>query len=396
MNPVIISWPFDAIHKTHIDFDSTTGELNLGEAPTGLGTRHQDMLLSSFIKRIYDEIEQHERTQSPQRSFSDNDHYSHHRIMNYPSHYERPKKSLCTAEAIEMLKTVCKDEDPCLIYSDMKKIGEGASGSVYKTHREGDQQKQMVAIKQIHLRRQARKDLVIDEIRIGKERKSHPNIVRYIDSYLWFNAIWIVMEFMEGGSLTDIVTQNYMSEGEIAAVCKEVLMGLEHLHSIGIIHRDIKSDNILIGNEGQVKLSDFGYCAQVDKKNLKRTTLAGTPCWMAPEIVQRKEYDFSVDIWSLGITSIEMVEGSPPYLEYPERAIRLLTTYQTPPTLKDPDQLSLNFRDFLGNCLQFNSENRPSAHDLLRHSFISRAAPLSALIPLIESARKNALMDDLF
>lgn len=108
-------------------------------------------------------------------------------------------------------------------------------------------------MKQIHLRRQARKDLIIDEVRLGKDQP-HPNMVQQISSYIWKNDVWIIMEYMEGGSLTDIVTQSYMNEREIAAVCLEVLRGLHYLHAKGIIHRDIKSDNILIGIQGQIKL----------------------------------------------------------------------------------------------------------------------------------------------
>lgn len=142
---------------------------------------------------------------------------------------------------------------------------------------------------------------------MGKEDQAHKNMVQHIESYIWKNDVWIVMEYMEGGSLTDIVTQNYMAEREIAAVCLEVLNGLNHLHSKGIIHRDIKSDNILIGMQGQIKLcklklyntlffihdmyqpcsfylADFGYCAQIDKKQSKRTTLAGTPCWVSSKL----------------------------------------------------------------------------------------------------------------
>lgn len=109
-----------------------------------------------------------------------------------------------------------------------------------------------MAIKQIHLRRQARRDLIIDEVRLGLD--THPNLVKQIESYLWRSDVWIVMEYMDGGSLTDIVTQSYMEEGEIAATCCEILKGLDYIHSKGIIHRDIKSDNILIGLDGQIKL----------------------------------------------------------------------------------------------------------------------------------------------
>jgi p21-activated kinase 1 len=114
---------------------------------------------------------------------------------------------------------------------------------------------------------------------------------------------------------------------------------------------------------------------------------------MAPEVVQRKEYGPGVDIWSLGITAIEMIEGSPPHLEDPEQAIRLLQTQRVPPQLKDPGQLSPVFRDFLGLCLQINAETRPTAASLLQHPFLHKAEPLSCLIPLIESAKKSAALD---
>jgi p21-activated kinase 1 len=115
---------------------------------------------------------------------------------------------------------------------------------------------------------------------------------------------------------------------------------------------------------------------------------------MAPEVVQRKEYGPTIDIWSLGITAIEMVEGSPPHLEDPDQAIRLLTNDRVPPTLKNPLQYSPCFRDFLGRCLQFNAESRPGASELLKHPFLQKAAPLITLLPLIESAKKSAILVD--
>jgi serine/threonine protein kinase len=141
-----------------------------------------------------------------------------------------------------------------------------ASGSVYKAQKKDSRDEPLVAIKQIHLRRQVRKDLIIDEVRMGQEDQAHKNMVQHIESYIWKNDVWIVMEYMEGGSLTDIVTQNYMSEREIAAVCREALQGLNYLHSRGIIHRDIKSDNILIGKQGQIKLCKLGSFVSGKKK----------------------------------------------------------------------------------------------------------------------------------
>lgn len=138
----------------------------------------------------------------------------------------------------------------------------------------------------------------MNEIMVMKQSR-HPNIVNFIDSYLWKGDLWVVMEYMEGGSLTDVVTCNMMTEGQIAAVCREVLKGLQHLHLSGVIHRDIKSDNVLLSSEGDIKLSkyilclcfypsnnpysiaDFGFCAQLNEGQSKRTTMVGTPYWVS-------------------------------------------------------------------------------------------------------------------
>ncbi|KAG1052553.1 hypothetical protein G6F46_006364 [Rhizopus delemar] len=289
-----------------------------------------------------------------------------------------------STDVVSQLKEICINKDPKEIYHNMVKIGQGASGGVFIAHR---QENIPVAIKQMNLDQQPKKELIINEILVMK-KSQHPNIVNYLDSYLWKGDLWVVMEYMEGGSLTDVVTCNMMMEGQIAAVCQEVLQGLHHLHSKGVIHRDIKSDNILLSMKGDIKLTDFGFCAQLNENEAKRTTMVGTPYWMAPEVVTRKEYGAKVDIWSLGILAIEMIEGEPPYLnENPLRALYLIATNGTP-KLQSPESLSDVFKDFLSKCLEVDPELRPSAEDMLKHPFLSLADPLRSLSPLIRAAKE--------
>ncbi|KAK4661863.1 Protein kinase [Podospora pseudopauciseta] len=305
-------------------------------------------------------------------------------------------------EVMAKLREVVSNHDPNQLYSKQKKIGQGASGSVYVakiiSQRPGAPQvsqlkarggSDRVAIKQMDLAHQPRKELIVNEILVMKENK-HANIVNYLDAFLMDNdkELWVVMEYMEGGALTDVIENNpVITEEQISTICLETCQGLDHLHAQNIIHRDIKSDNVLLDARGNVKITDFGFCAKLTETKSKRATMVGTPYWMAPEVVKQKEYGPKVDIWSLGIMAIEMIESEPPYLnEEPLKALYLIATNGTP-RLKKPEKLSKELKAFLSVCLCVDVKSRASAQELLNHDFLKHGCPLASLSELLAFKR---------
>jgi len=291
------------------------------------------------------------------------------------------------SEQNQNLDELISKEDPTRIFQDSRKIGEGAAGEVFFALH--SRTKQKVAIKKMALNSESLK-LIITEISIMKTSR-HPNIVEYIDSYIVGDQLWVVMEYMGGGCLTEILEQFehvQLTEAQIALVCKETIRALIYIHSLHRIHRDIKSDNILLSDGGEVKIADFGYAAQLTQQNQKRNTVVGTPYWMAPELIRGHDYGIKVDIWSLGIMVMEMAEGEPPYMEYPPlRALFLITTKGIP-DLKEPGKWSDDFKDFLSKCLIKEVDARPDAKTLNNHPFIRKACPTSQLVPAIKDAKK--------
>ncbi|KAG0750613.1 hypothetical protein G6F57_000629 [Rhizopus arrhizus] len=301
---------------------------------------------------------------------------------------EQRISTMTEAQIMEKLRSVVSKGDPNECYKRVKRVGQGASGSVFVAVSLATNTK--VAVKQMDLSTQPRKELIVNEILVMKESQ-HFNIVNYLDSFLvGNNDLWVVMEYMEGGALTDVIDNNStMTEQQIATVCLETISGLHHLHSQNIIHRDIKSDNILLNSQGHVKISDFGFCAKLTDQKKKRATMIGTPYWMAPEVVKQKEYGAKVDIWSLGIMAIEMIENEPPYLdEEPLKALYLIATNGTP-TLKNPEKLSTELKSFLAVCLCVDVRSRANSSELLKHEFLKKAGPLEILAPLLKFRAKQ-------
>eukprot|EP01123_Difflugia_compressa_P007177 TRINITY_DN19742_c0_g1_i1.p1 TRINITY_DN19742_c0_g1~~TRINITY_DN19742_c0_g1_i1.p1 ORF type:complete len:204 (+),score=29.40 TRINITY_DN19742_c0_g1_i1:32-613(+) len=171
----------------------------------------------------------------------------------------------------------------------------------------------------------------------------------------------------------------------MARVCLDVLQALHHMHVMHCVHRDIKSDNILLNHKGQVKLADFGFLCQLTKEKSKRTSIIGTPYWMPPEIISGQEYGTKVDIWSLGIMLIEMAEGEPPYMDYPPlRALFMISTKGIPP-LKEQNKWSSSMIDFLNKCITHEHEQRPGGEELLQHNFLTKFCSRQEMIKLLDA-----------
>jgi len=277
--------------------------------------------------------------------------------------------------------------DPTEIFINLEKCGEGSSGEVYKgLHKDT---KEVTAIKVISLGGSEKLCNIKNEIMMLKLSK-HPNVVEHRGTFMKDEKLWVAMEYMDGGALTEVISICQISEPQIACICKEILNALVGIHAGNRIHRDIKSDNVLITISGDIKLADFGYCAQLTETVDKRNSVVGTPYWMAPELIKGMEYGTSVDIWSLGIAAIEMAEGDPPYLDFPPlRALFLIATHG-PPSLKEPEKWSDIFKHFLGRCLELEPGDRASATELLEHPFLKLACPTRNLTPLILKAKEVA------
>ncbi|XP_052004073.1 mitogen-activated protein kinase kinase kinase kinase 4 [Xyrauchen texanus] len=286
---------------------------------------------------------------------------------------ESPAKSLVEIDLASL-------RDPAGIFELVEVVGNGTYGQVYK----GRHVKtgQLAAIKVMDVTEDEEEEIKL-EINMLKKYSHHRNIATYYGAFIkksppgHDDQLWLVMEFCGAGSITDLVKNtkgNTLKEDWIAYISREILRGLAHLHAHHVIHRDIKGQNVLLTENAEVKLVDFGVSAQLDRTVGRRNTFIGTPYWMAPEVIACDEnpdatYDYRSDLWSCGITAIEMAEGAPPLCDmHPMRALFLIPR-NPPPRLKSK-KWSKKFFSFIEGCLVKNYTQRPPTDQLLKHPFI--------------------------
>lgn len=283
---------------------------------------------------------------------------------------------------------VKRGRNPEKEFQIMRKLGEGGFGSVHLARRLQDQQ--LVALKIMKRTTHTDYQLIMEEVTALGLSSAHENIVNCLDCFITDNEVWLVMEYMYGGSLHSLLHgQGALTEEHVAYVSKCLLSAISFLHKSHRLHRDLKSDNIILGMEGEVKLTDFGFSAQLTQERQHRLSKCGTTAWMAPEVLLSQEYSYKADIWSFGILVLEMAEGMAPGLEMSESRLELRIITNQPPQLKDKTKWSPEFHDFLSKILVRDPKARWQAHELLEHAFLERAGTKASFAKVITFSRMS-------
>ncbi|XP_074020247.1 STE20-like serine/threonine-protein kinase [Numenius arquata] len=293
---------------------------------------------------------------------------------------------------------VRRDVDPEEAWLVLGELGDGAFGKVFKAQNKVTGA--LAAAKVIETPSEEELEDYVVEIEI-LACCDHPNITKLLDALYWNGRLWILVEFCPGGAVDAAILEleKGLTEEQIRAACKQLLLALQYLHGCKIIHRDVKAGNVLLTLDGDVKLADFGVSAKNSSTVQRRVSFIGTPYWMAPEVVQcetskESPYGYKADIWSLGITLIEMAEMEPPYHELNPLRVLLKIAKSQPPTLRHPKRWSEDFKDFLRKSLEKSPEARWSASQLLQHPFVAGISDKRPLRELVAEARADVLEEE--
>ncbi|XP_065408615.1 STE20-like serine/threonine-protein kinase isoform X2 [Chrysemys picta bellii] len=272
-------------------------------------------------------------------------------------------------------ENVKRDLNPEEFWEIIGELGDGAFGKVFKA--QNKETKVLAAAKVIDTKSEEELEDYMVEIDILASC-DHPNIVKLLDAFYYENNLWILIEFCAGGAVDAVMLEleRPLTEPQIKVVCKQTLEALNYLHENKIIHRDLKAGNILFTLDGDIKLADFGVSAKNTRTIQRRDSFIGTPYWMAPEVVmcetsKDRPYDYKADVWSLGITLIEMAQVEPPHHELNPMRVLLKIAKSDPPTLAQPSKWSSDFKDFLKKCLEKNVDARWNTAQLLQHPFVT-------------------------
>ena len=287
-----------------------------------------------------------------------------------------------------------KGIDPEQEFDIIELIGQGNYGRVYKVlHKKTGK---IYAAKIANIITHNEIESYKKEINVLKQCNTK-YIVHYYNSYIKNYQIWVILEYCDGGSLLELIKilQKPLNEEQIASLIYMILLGLNFLHENKKIHRDVKTGNILLTREGIAKLGDFGVSTQLMHSFSKKISKIGTPFYMSPEVILQNKYNYKCDIWSLGITAIEMAEGEPPFSKIKPYLVLKKIITQPPKGLKNKDKWSNDFNDFIEKCLIYEPNERPSAKDLLKHPFIVKNNKGNKLITELIIQLINNCFDDL-
>uniref|UniRef100_A0A4W6EKM9 non-specific serine/threonine protein kinase n=1 Tax=Lates calcarifer TaxID=8187 RepID=A0A4W6EKM9_LATCA len=296
---------------------------------------------------------------------------------------------------VKQYEHVHRDINPNDLWEIIGELGDGAFGKVYKARNK--ETGVLAAAKVIETKCEDELEDYMVEIDI-LAKCDHRYIVKLLDAFYHDNNLWIMIEFCPGGAVdaTMLELDRGLTEPQIKVVCRQMLEALDYLHSMKIIHRDLKAGNILLMLDGDIKLADFGVSAKNTKTLQRRDSFIGTPYWMAPEVVMCETmkdapYDYKADIWSLGITLIELAQIEPPHHELNPMRVLLKIAKSEPPTLEQPHKWSQEFKDFLRKSLDKNPETRPTAAQLMEHPFVRSVTSNRPLRELVAEAKAEVM-----